>query len=81
MVNKKPLVDINGNIKLKIMNKKFMNKIKQGNLNFDGTGRAYPDNPEIKENWDCIWKNNGKCYILVGDNEHKEWEEIDIKKI
>jgi hypothetical protein len=50
--------------------------IKKGNLNYDQSGRAYPDNPKIKENWDCIWENNGKYYKLVGDDEHKEWEEI-----
>ena len=52
-------------------------KIKKGNLNYDHSGRAYPDNPQIKENWDCIWENNGKHYMLVGDDEHKEWE-IDL---
>lgn len=50
--------------------------MKKGNLNYDQTGRAYPDNPEVKENWDCIWENDGKYYELVGDNEHKEWEEV-----
>jgi hypothetical protein len=54
-----------------------MNKeIKKGNLNFDQSGRAYPDNPHIKENWDCIWEKDGKHYKLVGDDEHKEWEEV-----
>ena len=54
-----------------------MNKeIKKGNLNYDQTGRAYPDNPQVKENWDCIWEKDGKHYKLVGDNEHKEWEEV-----
>ncbi len=51
-------------------------EIKKGNLNYDQSGRAYPDNPRIKENWDCIWENDGKHYKLVGDNEHKEWEEV-----
>ena len=55
-----------------------MNKIKKGNLNFDQSGRAYPDNPKINENWNCIWENNGKYYKLVGDNAHKEWEEVDM---
>jgi hypothetical protein len=50
--------------------------IKKGKLNYDQTGRAYPDNPEVKENWDCIWEKDGKHYKLVGDNEHKEWEEV-----
>jgi hypothetical protein len=55
-----------------------MNKeIKKGKLNYDQSGRAYPDNPRIKKNWDCIWENDGKHYKLVGDNEHKEWEEIE----
>jgi hypothetical protein len=54
-----------------------MNKeIKKGNLNYDQTGRAYPDNPQVKENWDCIWEKDGKHYKLVGDDEHKEWEEV-----
>jgi hypothetical protein len=52
-------------------------EIKKGKLNYDQSGRAYPDNPRIKENWDCIWENDGKHYKLVGDNEHKEWEEIE----
>jgi hypothetical protein len=51
-------------------------KIKKGNLNYDQTGRAYPDNPKVKENWDCIWEKDGKHYELVGDDEHKEWEEV-----
>jgi len=53
------------------------NKIKKENLNYDQSGRAYPDNPQIKENWDYIWEKDGKHYKLVGDNEHKEWEEIE----
>jgi hypothetical protein len=58
-----------------------MNKeIKKGNLNFDQSGRAYPDNPHIRENWDCIWEKDGKHYKLVGYNYHKEWEEIHIPK-
>jgi len=52
-------------------------EIKKGNLNYDQSGRAYPDNPQIKENWDCIWEFEGKHYKLVGDDEHKEWE-IDL---
>jgi len=24
-------------------------EIKKGNLNYDGSGRAYPDNPQIKK--------------------------------
>ena len=55
-------------------------KIKKGNLNYDQSGRAYPDNPEVKENWNCIWENDGKYYKLVGDNEHKEWDEVNIYK-
>jgi len=51
-------------------------KIKQGNLNFDQSGRAYPDEPHIKENWECVWEFEGKHYVLVGDDEHKEWEVI-----
>jgi hypothetical protein len=55
-------------------------KIKKGNLNYDQSGRAYPDNLEVKENWNCIWENDGKYYKLVGDNEHKEWDEVNIYK-
>ena len=53
-------------------------KVKKGKLNFDQSGRAYPDNPRVKENWDCIWEFEGKYYELVGDNEHKEWDEVNI---
>jgi len=55
-------------------------EIKKGNLNFDQTGRAYPDNPHIKENWDCIWEDEGKYYKLVGDINNKEWEEVQVGK-
>ena len=45
-------------------------EIKKGNLNFDQTGRAYPDNPHIKENWDCIWEcekdASGNIYAIGG---------------
>ena len=51
-------------------------EIKKGNLNYDQSGRAYPDNPEVNENWDCIWEKDGKHYELVGDDEHKEWEVV-----
>ena len=53
-------------------------KIKKGKLNYDQSGRAYPDNPRLKENWDSIWEYEGKYYKLVGDNEHKEWDEVNI---
>jgi hypothetical protein len=53
-------------------------KIKKGKLNYDQSGRAYPDNPEVKKNWNYIWENDGKYYKLVGDNEHKEWDEVNI---
>ena len=53
-------------------------KIKKGKLNYDQSGRAYPPNPRVKENWDCIWAYEGKYYKLVGDNEHKEWDEVNI---
>ena len=58
-----------------------MNRIiKKGKLNYDQSGRAYPDNPQVKENWDCVWENDGKYYELIGDNEHKEWEEVHLFK-
>jgi len=60
----------------KPMNDGMKKEIKKGNLNFDQSGRAYPDNPQVKENWDCIWEKDGKQYKLVGDYEHKEWEEV-----
>ena len=50
--------------------------IKKGNLNFDGTGRAYPDNPEDEKNWECIWENEGKYYKLIDLPHHAEWEEV-----
>jgi 2-keto-4-pentenoate hydratase/2-oxohepta-3-ene-1,7-dioic acid hydratase in catechol pathway len=53
-----------------------MENVKKGNLNYDQSGRAYPDKPHIKNNWDCIWEHNDKHYKLVGDDEHKEWEEV-----
>ena len=34
-------------------------KIKKGELNYDQSGRAYPDNPRVKENWDSIWEYQG----------------------
>jgi hypothetical protein len=55
-------------------------KIKKGNLNFDQTGRAYPDNPHLEENWNCIWEDEGKYYKLVGDINNKEWEEVQLGK-
>jgi len=55
-------------------------KIKKGKLNYDQSGRAYPDNPRLKENWDSIWEYEGKYYKLVGDNEHKEWSRVDVKE-
>jgi hypothetical protein len=53
-------------------------EIKKGNLNFDQTGRAYPDNPHLEENWNCIWEDEGKYYKLVGDINNKEWEEVQL---
>jgi nicotinamide phosphoribosyltransferase len=50
---------------------------KVGKLNYDQSGRAYPDNPEIGENWHkTVWKNNDKYYRLVGLPSHAEWDEI-----
>ena len=53
-------------------------KIKKGKLNYDQSGRAYPDNPRLKENWDSIWEYEGKYYKLVGGYGHKEWSEVNI---
>jgi nicotinamide phosphoribosyltransferase len=50
---------------------------KVGKLNYDQSGRAYPDNPEIGENWHrTVWKNKDKYYHLVGLPLHAEWDEI-----
>ena len=56
-------------------------KIKKGKLNYDQSGRAYPPNPRVKENWSCIWEYEGKYYKLVGDNEHKEWDEVKANEL
>ena len=50
-------------------------------MNYDQSGRAYPDKPHIKKNWDCIWEHNGKYYKLVGDDEHKEWKKAKLEAI
>lgn len=71
------ILQLNEQEKWKVMNK----EIKKGNLNYDQSGRAYPDNPQIKENWDCIWEFEGNHYKLVGDDEHKEWEIEQLKQI
>lgn len=52
-------------------------EIKKGNLNYDQSGRAYPDNPRVKKNWKLIWENNGKFYKIVGLPHHAEWEEVN----
>jgi hypothetical protein len=52
-------------------------EIKKGNLNYDQTGRAYPDNPQVKKNWRLIWENTGKFYKIVGLPYHAEWEEVN----
>lgn len=49
----------------------------KGNLNYDNTGRAFPDNPKNPESWHKVYINQGKYYQLVGDNYHKMWEEIN----
>jgi hypothetical protein len=67
-------------LKILLTKKQRTMEIKKGNLNFDQTGRAYPDNPHIKENWDCIWEDEGKYYKLVGDDHNKEWEEVQLGK-
>jgi len=54
--------------------------IKEGKLNYDQSGRAYPDNPEIDENWECVWEYGGKYYKILGLPHQGEWEEIQINK-
>jgi nicotinamide phosphoribosyltransferase len=50
---------------------------KVGSLNYDQTGRAYPDNYEVGGHWhNTIWKNGDKYYKLVGLPNHAEWNEI-----
>jgi nicotinamide phosphoribosyltransferase len=50
---------------------------KVGNLNYDQSGRAYPDNPEVGEHWhNTIWKNGDKYYKLINLPHHAEWEEV-----
>jgi nicotinamide phosphoribosyltransferase len=50
---------------------------KVGDLNYDSTGRAYPDNPEVGEHWHgTVWKNDNKYYKLVNLPHHAEWDEI-----
>jgi nicotinamide phosphoribosyltransferase len=50
---------------------------KVGFLNYDQTGRAYPDNPELGEHWHkTIWKNDDKYYRLINLPRHAEWDEI-----
>ncbi len=50
---------------------------KVGKLNFDQSGRAYPDSPEIGVHWHkTVWKNEDKYYKLIGIPNHPEWEEI-----
>lgn len=56
-----------------------MNNVKKGKLNYDQTGRAYPSNPEVKENWERVWENKGKYYKLIGLPDHAEWQEIENK--
>jgi hypothetical protein len=50
--------------------------IKKGKLNYDQSGRAYPDNPEKKKNWEYVWLNEGKYYKIINLPYHAEWEEI-----
>ena len=46
-------------------------------MNFDQSGRAYPDSPEIGVHWNkTVWKNEDKYYKLIGIPKHPEWEEI-----
>ena len=49
-------------------------------LSYDGSGRAYPPNPEDLSSWDKTYEFEGKYYELVGDYEHKEWSEVEAKK-
>jgi nicotinamide phosphoribosyltransferase len=50
---------------------------KVGNLNYDQSGRAYPDNPEVGKHWhNTIWKNGDKYYKLINLPHHAEWEEV-----
>lgn len=56
-----------------------MTNIKKGKLNYDQSGRAYPDKPETKKNWECVWENKGKYYKIIGLPNHAQWKEIKLK--
>jgi len=49
-------------------------------LFYDSSGRAYPPMPSVKSNWDKTYEYEGKYYKLVGDNEHKEWSQVQKKR-
>jgi len=50
---------------------------KESNLNYDQSGRAYPDNIQDYDSCDGVWSNNGKYYKLTGLPNHAEWTEIN----
>jgi nicotinamide phosphoribosyltransferase len=47
-----------------------------GNLNYDQSGRAYPDNSKELANWDKIYIHKGKHYKIIGDHYHNEWTNV-----
>lgn len=47
----------------------------KGKLNYDGTGRAYPD--DTKNGWKKIYKHKNNYYKLKGGTYDKEWEKIE----
>jgi nicotinamide phosphoribosyltransferase len=46
------------------------------NLNYDSTGRAYPDEPDNSKNWKRVYKNEDKYYKITNLPSHAEWDEI-----
>lgn len=49
---------------------------KIGKLNYDQSGRAYPDDAHDAKSWIKTWYNEGKYYKLVGLQHNSEWDEI-----
>lgn len=48
----------------------------KGNLNYDGTGRAYPD--DTKNGWSKVYENEGSYFKIVGGQYNKQWDKIEV---
>lgn len=79
--NIKYLVDNGCNIWNGDTYKNYLNSIKTGKLNYDMSGRAFPDNPHDISNWNKYYFNDSKYYQIVGLPSHAEWEEVNILTI